>query len=335
MPISHIGDLSRNYALQSNSARLRDTLGKLTNELSSGFTANTGLHLKGQMTELAGVFRLLNSVENYNQVATETQSLADAKQAVMTSLNEEAVAFSAAALTAAQSNQATAFATMSERGQQDFSIAVSRLNLTVAGRSAFSGEAVDSASLLGAEDMLALIENAVSGSTDATDFITRIDDWFFSTGGGFETQGYLGATTDMSALKISPSSDITLTTRADDNAIRSILRNYAIATLAADTGLNFSTNAKAFLFETAAENMLSAQSDLTILQADLGYTQSRIENAIIENNAALTSQSIVRNQLLAVDPYDTATELEAATFQLDALYTVTSRLASLRLTGYL
>jgi len=74
---------------------------------------------------------------------------------------------------------------------------------------------------------------------------------------------------------------------------------------------------------------------LTALQARLGVAQERISSAEIRNAAESSALQIARSDLLAIDPYDTATALQATQTQLETLYSITARLTRLNLTDYL
>ena len=55
----------------------------------------------------------------------------------------------------------------------------------------------------------------------------------------------------------------------------------------------------------------------------------------IRNAAEASALQIARNGLVAADPYDTATAIQAVQTQIETLYTLTARLSRLSLTDYL
>ena len=80
---------------------------------------------------------------------------------------------------------------------------------------------------------------------------------------------------------------------------------------------------------------LGAQDQLTKLRADIGFSQSRIQNVSTRNAAQTTSLEYARTALLEADPYETATKLEDVQFQLQSLYSVTVRLSELSLLNFM
>ena len=55
----------------------------------------------------------------------------------------------------------------------------------------------------------------------------------------------------------------------------------------------------------------------------------------MRNGAETTSLQIARNGITAVDPYETASRLEATRQQLETLYTLTARISRLSLVDFL
>ena len=74
---------------------------------------------------------------------------------------------------------------------------------------------------------------------------------------------------------------------------------------------------------------------MVIVRAEIGSAQAHIENASARNAAEKTALEISRNELVAVDPYETATRLEAVRNQLDTLYALTVRMSRLSLAEYM
>jgi flagellar hook-associated protein 3 FlgL len=86
---------------------------------------------------------------------------------------------------------------------------------------------------------------------------------------------------------------------------------------------------------TAGQNLLTVQDDLTNLRAGVGFAEARIENFQARTEAERISAEYAKGALLSVDPYEAATRLEDAQFQLESLYSVTVRLSRLNLTSFM
>jgi flagellar hook-associated protein 3 FlgL len=80
---------------------------------------------------------------------------------------------------------------------------------------------------------------------------------------------------------------------------------------------------------------LQSASDRASLQGRLGLTQARIDQAQTRNTAEQSMLEIARADLVAIDPFEAATRMEAAQTQLETLYSVTARLSRLSLVDFL
>ena len=85
----------------------------------------------------------------------------------------------------------------------------------------------------------------------------------------------------------------------------------------------------------AGAGLLSGQNQLTGIRANLGFAESRIDQSIARIEAGVASLSIARRDLVSVDPFETATELENVQFQLESIYTLTARTSRLTLLNFL
>jgi flagellar hook-associated protein 3 FlgL len=63
--------------------------------------------------------------------------------------------------------------------------------------------------------------------------------------------------------------------------------------------------------------------------------QSKIAQADQSNSTARHALEMTRARIVNVDPYESATRLEAAQIQLETLYALTARLGRLSLTDFL
>ncbi len=123
--------------------------------------------------------------------------------------------------------------------------------------------------------------------------------------------------------------------KAIDPDLRQVILFTTIAALADDTVLGFDTLTQAELFRETGQALLVAQDDVISLRADVGFVEARVEKIVTRNEAERTSLEFARAGLIEADPFDTATKLEAAQFQLQSLYSVTVRNAQLRFVNFL
>ncbi|GAA6208932.1 hypothetical protein NBRC116601_22250 [Cognatishimia sp. WU-CL00825] len=335
MPVTHIGDLSRTYVTRLHSARLKTQLTQLTQEVGTGLAAQKTQHLRGNIAPLSAIERSIEVLSSHQRAGQEAKTLADGKQTILGNVQDITAQFSSALLPSAQSYQRAAFEVNASDAAAHLRAIISDLNSSVGGRALFSGTEVNTAALATADTILADIRLATAGSATIADFLTAVDTWFFASGGGFETTGYQGGTDDLAPTVIGANKSVDLSQRADDTAMRNIMRDLAVVALSTDVGLGFSVAALQSITTTSFDNLHSSMADLTAYRAELGTAQSRIEAVLTQNSAERTAQMMSRNALIAVDAFETATKLENVQFQMESLYAVTARLSRLSLAAYL
>lgn len=335
MPVLSFGDLASAFQLSRFTAQRRAGLDRLSQELATGIKADLGAAVAGDFGPFAGIERNLRRLEALDTSNTETAGFFSAAQIALESTQEITQDAASALLTAAGARDATLIGTAAQDARQKFSSVVSRLNTQFAGRAIFAGTATDSAALAPAEDMLAQIAAATAGLTDTASVVAAVETWFDDPGGGFETFAYRGALNNLGAMTTAAGESVTMPLRADDRALRDLLKGYALAALV-DLGiLSASIEDRADLIEQAATGLLAAGDDLSRLRATIGAGEARIEDARARNAAETAAYELLRGDIVNADPYETATRLQETYSQIETLYTITARLAALRFSDYM
>lgn len=329
-----IGDLAQSFMLRQQNTDLKSRMNQLSQELASGRTADVARHLSGSYSYLADVERNLTLLDTYDAATGEAILFTSTMQDVLERFQGLATDLGSAALTAAGSFLDEAVVSASTRATEDLESMVNALNSTVAGRSIFSGIDSDTAPLVSSTEILDELRTALTGQTDMAGIEGALDTWF-GPGGGYETVAYQGSDTSLRPFVLGEGETVDLDLRADDDAFRVLLRSAAMAALAADPTLGFDSDLQAEMMKTAGEGLSFQQEGIVQIRADLGYAQTRAE----ESSARIVSERagylIAQSELLAVDPYETATKLEDVQFQLESLYALTVKLSRLSLTDYL
>lgn len=335
MSFYSLGDMASSFVLRRQNVNLNSELARLAQEMSSGQTADIPRHLKGNYSHLGDIERSLRINEGFATAATEASVFTGAMQAALENVQNITMDMSADLLQASTTNLPQAYTGASNAAKGNLGTIISALNTTTAGRSLFAGARTDARPLISANDLISELRTAVAGDTTLSGILATVDAWFNDIGGGFETTGYEGSTTGMSPFLVGEGETVDLDLRADDPAIRDLLKNTAIAALAGDETLAYSHELQAQLLETAGESLMTGQADITGIRVDLGYAEARIEESTTRLSAEKTSLDIARNNLLGVDLYETATQMEAVQIQLEGLYTATVKLTQLSLVNYI
>ncbi|MCZ7674929.1 MAG: flagellin [Roseovarius sp.] len=335
MMLTSIGDLARGFALKRQSVVLRQALTRLGSEVSSGRAADPVAHLGGHLAGLAQIEHDLVLAASYRDGAQEARIAAETMQI---SLDRIATGsdrlIHTLALSGADAGH-TGLSVAAAEAAAEFEGFVSALDVGVAGRHLFSGTAVDTAPLAPAGDILAQLGVAIAAARTPAEVMAAADAFFDTPGGAFEALVYRGAAQSLAPAELGAGETADLGLRADHEAFRATLKHTALAALADDPALALSDEARHGVLGLALDGMLGARDAQAALQAGLGSVEGRIARAGARLEAETAALEMARGALIAVDPYEAATELEAVRLQLETVYSVTARLSRLNLVNFL
>ncbi|MGC9418066.1 MAG: flagellin [Rhodovulum sp.] len=336
MSFVSIGDLSRGFALRTQNAEIKARMNRLGEEVTTGVTADTAAHLNGDFRALGAIERSLKVMDSYDIATKEAAFATDAMQLALERVDDAVQILSPGFLNASTMNYSSTIDRLGDEARSWLDISIATLNGEAGGRTLFAGAATDKAALASGEDIFAEVRTAVTGATTAQDVLDAIDVWFDTPGGGFETLGYLGSDTPAGPVRLNERNSMTLDVTASDPVIRGVLKNLvAGALLSDDTVLAGDTAERATLAGAIGEGLLRTASDLATLRGDVGTAQARIEAIKTENAASRNMLELARLDMIEIDPYQAASEFQAAEAQLETVYTITARLSRLSLADYL
>jgi len=334
MNVTSIGDMAHGLMLRTRSTALKSSMITLTDELASGQTSDVATRLGGDYSYLSDIDYNLSRLGGYSVTASEASLFTGAAQLGLERMQTTAATLGAELLKINPISIDTIRLHTGQQARVGLDTVLAALNGSVGGRSVFAGIATDVSPMESSTTLIAELKNEVSGMVLTSQILQTIDDWF-ADGGGFKATMYSGSDQPLAPIQVGTSERVTLSLQADNPEFRSVLRNMALAVLATDPDLGLDVDAQNALLHVAGEGLLNSGTDLTGLRADIGYTEARIEEASSRNAAAQTSLEIARNELLAADPYETASRLEEVQFQLESLYAVTVRTSRLTLLSFL
>jgi flagellar hook-associated protein 3 FlgL len=335
MPVLSIGDLANSFLVRRHATELKTQLSRLGTEMATGRKSDLGAALFGDFGPIAAIERSLTAVAAYRVGNSEAAGFLQAAQLALGNVQQMGQQLSAALLTAGNAADITLIGATAEDARQKFSAVVASLNTRFADRSLFGGAATDRTPLASGGAMLTELSAAIAGETTSAGIAAAVDTWFDTPGGGFETLGYFGSSSDMGPLVIADGETVEFGTRADDAAIRDTLKGYALASLIAEGALSGDVEEQAALSTEAALRLLTNDGNVTNIRARIGAAEARIEDASARNAAEASAYELARSELTGADPYERATELQAVYAQIEALYTVTARIAGLSFTDYM
>jgi flagellar hook-associated protein 3 FlgL len=335
MNFMSVGDLAGHFTNRLNTAAVKIDLLRLNNELSTGRPADRVAFAGGDTARLSLIERDIVLAQTRVAAGTSLAQFLSGMQTALDGMEALRAGLGAQIQPLNNASSSLEIARTSDAGASTFRDLVAQLNSTVAGSSLFAGTAVDRPALADAEVMLASLRAGAAGSTTATDVIVAVDTWFDDPAGGFATVGYLGDAGPPIMRSIDAGMSMTVEPRADQPAIKRLLRTAAIVALAADPALALPLSTQRSLVTGALSDLLSATAPLTDLRAVVGLEEERLADAKDRNGALAAALTVMRNELALVDPYATAVALKEKETQLEMQFSLTARLSGLSLVRFL
>lgn len=335
MNFSSIGDLAQNLLLRRQSASLQHTLSRLTSELVTGKHDDVAGSIRGDFGPLATIQRSLQVFDGYASARADTDLLLTGSQQALEGVQNIVGGLGQELLAATSLGQMTAVDARIDQAADRFENTVLLMNARVGDRYLFSGENATTPPLSGATAILDELRLVVAGAVTVTDFEQAIDDWFDLPLGGFETLGYQGGAKRDGAVRIGPSHDIRFELTASDGAFRDTLRNLGKLVLVSEGSFAGGAEARTDIAESAALGLIAANDDFTGERAAIGNSQALLAAAETQVEAERVALIEARSKLTDVDPFETASQLEAVQTQIETLYTITARNSRLNLMEYL
>lgn len=327
MTLAALGDRAALFASQRHNADLRARLALAAQELSTGQVADPVRALRGDTGPLADLDRRIERAEAWGLAAREAGMRLAAMGAALDKAAEAREGLLGRLLASGPAGPDPA--ADAPAAETAFRSILSGLNARLGEGALFAGTATDGPALAEADTLLAALRSAIAGQTTAAGVASVLDDWFDSPSGGFATEGYLGASASLS--RGIDDAETVILPRADDPALRALLKATAMGALAAD----LPEGEGRALLTRARDGLLASGDALTRLRAGIGESEARAEAATARHAARASAWGILRQEMIAADPYESASTLEALRTRLETHYEAVQRLSSLSLVNHL
>jgi flagellar hook-associated protein 3 FlgL len=321
--------------LRRHNVQLRQDVNRLSQEVTTGLAANLAKHLTGDFTYLSEIERNLTVLKSHRTSALEAGLFTAGMQNALEQIQNISSSLAPNLLTSAESGLAAHQPAVARAAIDALEQNVNALNVQVAGRNLFSGNATNQVSLISASSIVTELRAAIGSETSASNIQTLVDDWFNSPAGGFNTIAYRGSETALSPYRLGQAGQVDLDLRANSPVLRDVLKFTALAVLASDSSLDLSDETRADLQKKSGQGLYQSQDSLTGLRSELGYAEAKVEEGKVRLASERMSLELTRNAFISVDPFESATMLENAQTQLESLYAVTVRMSRLSLAGFL
>lgn len=335
MAIHTIGDQARAFVLQSQTARLRNTLQVLSQEMASGKVADQAKRVGGNTTILHHYETQISLLKQYQQTGAEAAAVAEVTQQVLGALRNDSNDFANSLIATNASSLSGQVGLRASEARAMFESAVSRLNIQVADQHIFAGLATDTPPLVDAANILTELATLTAGLATASDVENAVAGWFDAApgGGGYLDFAYQGTTGQPRLTQIADQRNIAFTTSGATPTVREVLKAFALAAFADSASLPPAEQVQ--VVRAAGDMLLNNQQHLLDESGRVGLLEQLADRFQTEHSNALAMVEIGRSKLVAADPFDTATALTEVQTQMETLYSMTARLSKLKLVDYL
>lgn len=305
---------------------LRRQLSEASLEVVTGRKTNLSESLGARAGEYSLVTKAINDLDGFVERMTLGQSRLSAMTIPITSMQKTISGFAEEAEFALGTDGYVSSA-VQETAMQQVGAAISSLGASYAGRSLFGGDEVNASPIASEEEFFASFETAISGATDEASLDAAITA-YFADGGTFDTDIYQGGTDEAAAIRLPDGGRIRYTVMANDPAFKSTLEGLVRIAYAPD-------DASSSFLNGATSILRQGQDSLVGLEAALGLQQNRLDTALENAQQEKAVLQETENDYAGVDEYEAVTRLTNLQTQLEAAYTVTSRLSRLNLTNFI
>ena len=219
MAFTSVGDLSLTHVLNARSARVKNDVARFGTEFSTGVRVDTSAAVQHDFSVLASIQRTIDMTQSYQNAATEAGVFTASAQAAL-ARTQDAVGKLASQVVVENGNQINI---VSHEAETQLRMIVDTLNQSVAGRTLFGGQNIETPALADVQTMLnALLPQAQAAQSNAT-WQASLDAWF-APGGGFDTIGYVGANAPIADFVVGENQTVPFTVTASDTGIRTTLK---------------------------------------------------------------------------------------------------------------
>lgn len=333
---TNLPDLLSTSRMSRDMVSVNSQLNRAAEELTTGLKSDLVAATKGDPTRLYALERDISMLGVRKNNLAAAQGRSEVTQSALTGVKEALATIDVDLAATSERGDFASAQRIASGGRAAFETVIQALNARYGERSLFSGADAAGPSLASADDILTEIETRVAGAADPAAVQAIIDDYFFTDPAGFETTGYLGSTSDASAIELADGERLDYAVRADDPAVRAALASLAAVVVGAEElAPALGQGQRLELFTDASLDVINAQGLVIDVQARLGVAEERIEIASVRVEAERSTLERALNDIVARDPYEAAAEFQALQIQLETVFGVTARLSSLSLNNFL
>ena len=317
--------------LAQNVSDLKTRVDNTRTEAVTGRYQDLTTQLKGDVGGAQLLRKAIDDVKLFQDNLALAASRAQITQSTMGNIGSESSRIATELLSAVGRGAEATIDVLADDAKAALTVSFASLNAVYSGRALFAGDETNAPPLASVDQLIADVEAIMAGATDAADAEAQLDFYFNDPTGGFATTIYQGGAGRAPGVEIAPGTRVDASAKADDPAIKDILRGLVtIATSGSATFADVTTT-----ITSGANQIFDAEAKLVDQRANIGINEARIAAAAARYEAEESVLSTLYNEKTLRDPYEAASELQLLESQLEASYLLTARMARLSIADFI
>ncbi len=325
----------RNDLMSRLISQLRDRSDIARQEAVTGLLVDPAKALGGKVSEMLDLERSLAEINQYREIIGQAEARASVIQGSLDLIRNLAVDLHISGQTAPETGVATGGKVVSASARQALGAALSALNVSYNGRHLFSGDAGDSRALVSVDMFMSASVAILEAGPTAGAAYANLSVEFTTTTGLFETSFYTGGSGDAPASEVARGERLGFAIRADEDPIRSLLRDLATLAAAFDPNNAIAAADRRGLAANAVSGLRNNVAALAGLSARVGVAEERMGQVSTQHQASEATLTLAYTKLAGRDQFEAATDLNQLESQLEITFLTTARLANLSLVNFL
>ena len=324
--------LLNHMRLSSAVGELRQQAEKSRTEVVTGRKSDIPRALGAGMFDAQLLRSAIDGAGLHREAISRLAIRAEIAQRALSEVSSGAAQLNAELLAALGRGDEAAVAVSSTESRARIETAFSRLNVRVEGLSLFAGDAADQNALTSADQLLLDVSSIYTGAASSSQLEADLDFYFNDPAGGFATSIYTGGAGALGSFEISDGEHASATAKANEPAIKDLLRGLAVIAVAGSAPPSTYRDAS---LASAGSHVLNGADGIVEISTRIGIDEKRANDAGVRLDEEEPALAAAYNALTAVDPYEAASRLQAIESQVEASYVLTSRLARLSLANFI
>ena len=337
MTVSAIGFPAqpRNDLMSRLIGQLRQRADIVREETVTGLLADPAKALGGKVSELLDLERSLAEITQYRGIIGQAESRASVIQGSLDLMRDLAVDLHTSGQIALDTGASPAGEAISASAHQALGAVLSALNVSYNGRHLFSGDAGDTLAVATVDVFMSASVTVLEAGPTAGAAYANLSVEFTIATGLFETSFYTGGSGDAPASEVARGERLGFALRADEEPIRTLLRDLATLAAAYDPDNAIPEADRRGLAENAIAGLRNNVAALAGLSARVGVAEERMGQVTASHQASEVTLTLAYTKLAGRDQFEAASELTQLEAQLEITYLATARLAALSFSNFM